>query len=247
MVAFVLELMDSLHNMIAANVVPGHSVSQSSFCSELAGIFGQVTMVNAICAVYNITSRAIVSGCDGKVALEQVSLFHEQVDTNVQHFDLISAIRTALRHSPITWTFKHVKGHQDEDVDATLNHWALLNIQMDNLAKAYWLKQCTLPQLMSVPIEGAYWPVFINGMQIHSALRTTMYEEIYCKKMAQHWEQQEHMSQEQSILVNWDDCDQAMKWLKIHHQHWVAKHSEGMCGVGWWMLKWKEHDMDQCP
>jgi hypothetical protein len=43
-----------------------------------------------------------------------------------------------------------------------------------------------------------------------------MYEEIYCKKMAQHWEQQQHMSQEQSILVNWDACDQAMKWLKIH-------------------------------
>jgi hypothetical protein len=84
--------LDSQHNIIAANVVPGLPDVQSSFRSELAGIFGQVILINAICTVHNIMSGAIESGCDGKVALEKVSQFDEQVDTNGQHFDLLSAI-----------------------------------------------------------------------------------------------------------------------------------------------------------
>ena len=58
-----------------------------------------------------------------------------------QHFDLLSATRAPLQASPIQWKFRHVKGHQDEDPEAVLDHWAFLNIQMDNLAKSYWQEQ----------------------------------------------------------------------------------------------------------
>ena len=36
-------------------------------------------------------------------------------------FDLLSAIGAAIQSSPITWKFHHVKGHQDEEVDAILD------------------------------------------------------------------------------------------------------------------------------
>jgi hypothetical protein len=122
MAAIVIEAANSLHNIITVNVVPGHPDVQSPFCSELAGLFGQVILVNTICAAYNDTSSgSIESGCDGKAALEQLSLFDEQVDTNGQQFDLISAIRLALRQSPITWSIRHVKGHQDEDLEIKLD------------------------------------------------------------------------------------------------------------------------------
>jgi hypothetical protein len=237
MAAIVIESLDSQHNIIAVNVVPGLLEVQSSFRSELAGLFRQVILINATCTVHNITSGAIESGCDGKVALEKASQFDEQVDTNGQHFDLISAIHTAIRNSPVTWTFRHVKGHQDEDLDAHLDRWALLNIQMDNLTKAYWSEQCTLPQPAPIHITGAYWSVSINSRQVYSALRSTIYEEIYRKKMSCHWKRQERMSQENSIRVNWDACAIAKQWLKIPRHHWVSKHSEGMCGVGRLMLK----------
>jgi hypothetical protein len=77
---------------------------------------------------------------------------------------------------------------------------------MDNLAKAYWAEQVSIPQPAPTPIAGAYWPVSIFGRQVYSALRATLYEEIYRNKMALHIEQQERMSQEHSILVNWDAC-----------------------------------------
>jgi hypothetical protein len=117
MVAIVIEVSDSQDNIIAVNVIPGLPETQSPFHSELASLFGQVILVNAICKAHHITNGAIVSRCDGKMALDRISQFDEQVDTNAQQFDLISAICTALRQSPIAWTFRHVKGHQDEDLD----------------------------------------------------------------------------------------------------------------------------------
>ena len=62
-----------------------------------------------------------------------------------RHYDLLSAAHHALLTSPISWTYHHVKGHQDDDPDATLDQWALLNIQMDSLAKAYWLETLHQP------------------------------------------------------------------------------------------------------
>ena len=245
--AIVIEAEDSEHNIIAVNVVPGNPEDQGAFRSELAGLFGQVILVNTICAVHQITQGTIECGCDGKAALEKMFNPDADADTNGQHFDLLSATRAALQASPVTWTFRHVKGHQDEDLDATLDRWALLNIQMDHLAKSYWHEQYTLDQTPPHEITGEYWPVLINGRKVHSALRPTLYDEIYRKKLAIHWEKHERMSQEHSQLINWEACAQAMQRLKISRRHWVAKHTEGMCGVGKWLVIWKDHDTDDCP
>jgi hypothetical protein len=150
------------------------------------------------------------------VALEQLSPFDVQVDTNGQQFDLISAIRLAQKQSPVTWSFRHVKGHQDEDLEAKLDRWACLNIQMDNLDKAHWAKQYLLPRPYIVSITGAYWPTSFRGRQVTSDLRTTMYKGIYREKMRVHWEKQECMNQEHGVLVNWEEaCAIVMQRLKI--------------------------------
>ena len=43
-----------------------------------------------------------------------------------------------MRRCAITWTTRHVKGHQDDDTDAVIDRWALLNIEMDDKAKEHW-------------------------------------------------------------------------------------------------------------
>jgi hypothetical protein len=87
-----------------------------------------------------------------------------------------------LKASPIQWTFCHVKGHQDENPDAELDRWALLNIQMDSLPKMYWLEKYNHRQPSNSTLTGEYWPVFINDRKIHSSLWDKLYEEIYRKK-----------------------------------------------------------------
>lgn len=114
--ALIIEAADSRDNIIALNAVPGDPATQCSYRSELAGIFGQVILVNTICALHGITNGTIESGCDGEEALRQVFSREREANTVGSHFDLLSATRAALQASPVTWKFHHVKGHQDEDL-----------------------------------------------------------------------------------------------------------------------------------
>jgi hypothetical protein len=103
--ALIIEAEDSTHNIIAVNVVPGNPADQGSYRSELAGLYGQIVLVNVICSLHQITTGSIECGCDGKVALDKLSDPDEEADTAGQQFDLLSATRAALRASPIQWTF----------------------------------------------------------------------------------------------------------------------------------------------
>jgi hypothetical protein len=49
------------------------------------------------------------------------------------------------------------------------------------------------------------------------------------------------------MWINWDACAGAMRRLKISRCNWIVKHTEGMCGVGKWLLIWKDSDTDACP
>jgi hypothetical protein len=120
-VALILEAEDPAHNIVTVNVVPGNTQAQGSYRSELAGIFGQIIFINLICQIHGITQGAITSRCDGKGALTKVFSDDDEADTNDSQFDLLSATRSALKASPITWHFHHVKGHQDEDINAVLD------------------------------------------------------------------------------------------------------------------------------
>jgi hypothetical protein len=149
-------------------VVPGNPDSQSSYRSELVGIFGQVTLVNALCKTHGITQGAIECGCDSLGALQKVFILDTDIKTAGSNFDLLlSATRTAIRDSPVTWIFRHVKGHQDDDIETNLDRWALLNIEMDSLDKTYWLEQSAHPAPTNSTFTWEYWPVFIQARAQH--------------------------------------------------------------------------------
>ncbi len=47
--------------------------------------------------------------------------------------------------------------------------------------------------------------------------------------------------------VNWDSIGKAMKESPLYVQWFVSKHAVGICGVGNFLKRWKERDMDACP
>eukprot|EP00957_Ditylum_brightwellii_P084819 6449610-Ditylum_brightwellii.AAC.1 len=49
-------------------------------------------------------------------------------------YDLISVIDAKIQKSPLQWTGRHGKGHQDDQI-GPLDRWASLNVECDNLAK----------------------------------------------------------------------------------------------------------------
>jgi hypothetical protein len=67
--ALILQAPQTQHNIIAVNTVPGNSAFQDSYRSEIAGIYGQLIMVNTLCCLHNITQGSIECGCNGMEAL----------------------------------------------------------------------------------------------------------------------------------------------------------------------------------
>ena len=55
------------------------------------------------------------------------------------HFDLISAIDKTLVKSPLTWTWRHVKVHQDER-GGPQDIWETLDVECDHREKLKWKK-----------------------------------------------------------------------------------------------------------
>ena len=54
------------------------------------------------------------------------------------HYDMLTFLRHEINKRPLTWTGKHVYGHKDKLGMAQLTREETLNVEMDNLAKAYW-------------------------------------------------------------------------------------------------------------
>lgn len=88
---------------------------------------------------------------------------------------------------------------------------------MDSLAKMYWLETFHLSHDHNLALTGELWPTFHCTRKIHSALHSTLYEEIYHDKLALHREHNDHLSSAHSQWINWDACTMAMKRLKIVH------------------------------
>ena len=63
-----------------------------------------------------------------------------------------------ISSSPVTWTMRHVPGHQDGDSSVKLDWWATQNIQMDNLAKVFWMQHSHL-----APV---FYPISDEGFQV---------------------------------------------------------------------------------
>jgi hypothetical protein len=151
-----------------------------------------------------------------------------------------------LAKSPITWKWRHVEGHQDDDGIEDLDRWATLNIEMDNLAKVYWNDMCEEPAV-SLPVYDEYWPVRIQGEKNSSRLDERLREHILGQAQCERWEWKGRLTWESIARVNWQACEQAMRSLSIGCRHWIAKHVSGHIGVGVKMVQWKMRESAACP
>jgi hypothetical protein len=247
--AFVLEGATSANRVVAVHIVPGAPEEQSSFRSELSGILGVVYMVQLICTTYQITSGSICLGCDGEQALTQAldETKSGRVEVKRSDYDILSAIRAALKWSPLTWTFRHVRGHQDDDGTCVLDRWAQLNVEMDLLAKAYRIDQSERHSAPTYLLADEYWVFRINGKKISSYLDECIRDHVLGGAQKDRWARKGKLTPSSVPFVNWTACGQAMESLKIGRRHWVAKQVSGHTGVGIKMKQWNFRETDACP
>jgi hypothetical protein len=90
-----------------------------------------MVLTNMICEYHEIKDGSMELACNGLSALAKAFIHDANISINDPNYDLIAAIHREHGHSPITWTMRHVKGHQDNHTDFNLlDRWSKLNIEV---------------------------------------------------------------------------------------------------------------------
>ncbi len=108
--AWVLEGENSMGRISGAVISPGTSQDQSAYRSVLTGIYAIMIGVKNLCEYFQIKSGSNVLGCDGQAALDKACNHVSILQVGEPSYDLLFAIKTHWAHSPVTWSFKHIRG-----------------------------------------------------------------------------------------------------------------------------------------
>ena len=119
-------------------VPPAHPLPNrgSAYRSELSGLLGILRFVHLTDRLYKPSTGAVTIACDSLSALSQVFGHHPLSHCQPNH-DILTQARDIIQMLPhITFTHRHVRGHQDDHLPHhQLDHWAAWNMQADILAK----------------------------------------------------------------------------------------------------------------
>ena len=132
-------------------------------------------LTNAICRKKKIHTGKVTLKCDCKGAIQAIQ-GDRIVSSHWNSYDLLYHIQKEIRHSPIAWEFKWVRGHQDwkkKDLDI----WAQTNIAADKDAKRYWqyVNQNGIPTIEYSKEDYDLWKVCIDGKVITKNIPKLIY------------------------------------------------------------------------
>jgi hypothetical protein len=151
-----------------------------------------------------------------------------------------------MRRCPINWKSRHIKGHRDDDGNAVLDSWAILNIEMDGKAKAYWaLNQHSHHGQQRV--YGEVWALWKGGMKVCSDIGAVVTEERHGTRGKEYWDEKGRFHEGTSDMIDWKATGTAMKAVPPNRQRWVTKHVSGFCATGKMMMRWNKRPSAVCP
>jgi predicted RNA-binding Zn-ribbon protein involved in translation (DUF1610 family) len=224
---------------------PGCPEIQSAYRSELAGLYCIVYYVHFLERQYGVRGKITVA-CDGISALNQASKNYDFINPNIPQFDLIMAIRAVVSETTWEWTWKHVKGHQDDNrATSELDQWSIWNIQMDAEAKLHW--SATKGNSIDPHIYGEPWRTVTQGNKVTSQFRERLREACTFPVAMEYWDKKQRFGNTTTSSIDWDIMGVAMAAMPIQRQHWVSKTVSGFCSTGVMMKRRKERQTDECP
>ena len=211
--ALVIEGETSENRFLGVNVTPGLPEDQSPYRAELGGIFGAIVTVRCICTLHSVTTGSIVLHCDCDNALKRLFTPHSRLKPKMPHYDILSAIRFEIEASPLQWSCCHVYGHQD-DHRSNLSREEQLNVEMDNLAKAYWTHTAGHRANPQQRIKGEAWPLWIDGKKITGNFEPAVIDYAGGVCIRAHWEITQWFPHDTIHNIDWDACYKSNESLK---------------------------------
>jgi hypothetical protein len=202
-------------------------------------------VVNSLCSWADITSGGIEVGCDGLSALNK-AFDTWPLEPADPHFDMLCALRQMIKSSFLKWKTRHVDGHQDNDVTSKLDFWAIKNIQMDYLAKVFWMQHShSAPIFYLISDEG--FQVWLGDRKLSSSPSSIFFDHIHGKNILSWHSSHNRFPACYERRIDWEVCEAALRRLPLGRRRWVSKHTSGFCGVGKKLVQWREQPTPACP
>ena len=108
---------------------------------------------------------------------------------NQNDYDILQAIFRLKDKLNIQVSYKHVEGHQATKYpEQTLDKWALLNEEMDSLAKSYLSYSASYPPLKQ-QIDDQEWAVSITDHKICKQFKQQLAFHLRAQQIKQFWTQ----------------------------------------------------------
>ena len=118
---------------------------------------------------------------------------------------------------------------------------------MDFLAKRYWNSDQSRCLAEWGKRSKGFATVRINKTEIVSSLRKSIHKEVGFQRWWNWWAECQIRNGKQAVNVDFHNIGLAFSSLSILEKIFVMKQAHGTCGVGTWMVKWKESTTAACP
>jgi hypothetical protein len=151
---------------------------------------------------------------------------------------------------PITVTFEHVYGHQDDRLSFdALPRLAQLNVIMDHCAKEKVLDLHVHAPSPRRPASIAYegWQCSVNGVKISSNPGKVVQRAVFGTKLCAHLTGKDRITQLAFSEIDWDAMELATDLFPPLYRLWVSKYVSGFFGTGLMMKHWQFWERSECP
>jgi hypothetical protein len=150
-----------------------------------------------ICELHNISQGEITLGCDNTSTLQILEPEYLPDPKDID-FDLTVACWVVKKKMQIKWNPLHIKGHQDSVIPRQeLTREALLNIEVDKMAGAYWMKLVeksnTMPQPETHEIYGEEWQLWKGHQKLIHPSRNNLYSLMQDEVTDMWWSREGHL------------------------------------------------------
>jgi hypothetical protein len=240
--AWIIEDPDSGQAMWGEVQTSGVDHEVDSYRSELQGQHAMLLGLLAFCTFHHITEGAIRLGCDNSSCVRHRQGDWLKVPSSTKHTDLIRLIRIMKHKLPITVTFEHVYGHQDDHLSfATLPRLSQLNVLMDHRAKSHLQAlygQSPSPSCSAfLPHEG--WRCSVADVKITANPGKTIHCAVFGSKLCTHLVGKNRISPSAFHDIDWKAMELATDLFPPLYHLWVSKHVSGFFGIGTMMRNWQ--------
>eukprot|EP00957_Ditylum_brightwellii_P203766 15336111-Ditylum_brightwellii.AAC.1 len=156
-----------------------------------------------------------------------------------------------INSSPITWHWRHVRGHQDNHF-GPLDRWASLNVKCDNAAKARCNYNILHPPGVQDEIAGEMWRLYLvhndgTKQKICTALCDELHKAIEGKHTIQYMEDNFFIPSGAFEEISWNAIKLAQEKSNFFQNRWASRWAAEVISTGTVMQDRELWDVADCP